>query len=343
MRYGWQSLSGWPDSAGAADPAAAATFLASVWSPEGFRAGVDLRKGPLPATPETTACVIRALLKRPNPGGPAECGALLSPAATLLAQQAPKLEHPQVVGAALWAVLELAEADRAGGRWTPTIKGLASQLVHTQDSPGTWTTKAGYVPACAAAIDAGAALHFAAIALGGDPKIERAASQCAEWTLSKQKTNGYFYACTWSNIASTNPLLSDLVITATQLLRLGLALDNKHYRAAGLLTLRNLVQRLPEKGLPWAAWTSEWNYEKHRSPYGALLLAQACQLALQAPGPERHGADFAAARTELLRRVARCQLRQTDRQLAPLRGGVIGAIPLWGREAPWRVDTAATA
>ncbi|HYE76372.1 MAG TPA: hypothetical protein VEI97_00165 [bacterium] len=298
--------------------------------------GFHLKTGWTGPSAGATASTITALLAARVPGA----SELIGPAASWLAGQAPSLKHPRGVGAALHAFLDLTEVDPAGGRWEGVIGGLTTQLILSQDPAGTWTAKAGGTPACTAASLAAAALDRV-VRRGGDPRTERTASQACEWAMGKQKTNGYFYACTWSGSEAVNPLLAELCDTVEGLLRVGLARDNKHYRMAALTTLRHLLKQIPPRGAMYGAWTSEWHHERYRDPGGTAHLARLCRMALAAPSPERSGLDLAGAAQVLRERAHQSRLGAV---LGPeVAGGVPGAVPVWGRSGPWLISVPATA
>lgn len=293
----------------------------------------------MPVDVAMSARIVRKLIALPSP--PSEIRALIGPAINALLAAAPSVRHPDAWGALLHLLLDLQAQDAAGGRWEPTIKSLAIELVNAQDIAGTWTKKAEDAPACTDAVSAAWALERLARTRGGDAKLEHAATSAAEWAHGKQKTNGYFYACTWSSDPTTNPLLTELVDTAEGLLALGLSRGNKHYRAAGLLTARELLKRVPDGQLAMGAWTSELNTERHRSPLGTLRLADLCQLAATAPGPEQLGVNFAGAVPRLRQTVRSAQVA-TVAGWPEASGGIASTLPAWGRPYPFALSTEAT-
>lgn len=302
--------------------------------------GWDVRRGWHPGDPTSATRIVRRLLAAPAtpPTLRNACGTQIS----LLLRAAPDLLSPAPLGGLLHLLLDLYAQDPAAGRWQASIDSCAIQLLRSQDTAGTWTSKAGDAVACTAAIQAGWALERLAHLRGGDAKLERAVSMAADWAFSKQKTNGYFYSCTWSADPSTNPLTTELIDTAEGLLALGLLRDQKHYRAAGLLTARHLMQRVPAGQLSAGAWTSEWNPERHRSPLATLRLAELCDLAVTAPSPEQLSTNFAAAASQLRATVAPPPFVR-GYGLPPHTGGLPMTIPALGRPWPFTISTEATA
>lgn len=326
-------------TASIADPVAAAVaFLGRAQvstGSGGYPLGYDLRKGWGAADAYATAMALRGLI--------AACVGTeqIGPAAGYLATQAKTLKHPLAVAAALEAFLDLEDQDRAGGRWEGVIGGLTSQLILSQDLAGTWTTKSE-APACTASALAAAALDRA-IQRRPEARGERAVNQACEWALGKQKTNGYFYACTWSGSEAVNPLLSELCDTVEGLLRVGLSRDNKHYRMGAITTLRHLIRQMPSKGAMYGAWTSEWNHERYRDPGATMHLARLCRMATAVPGPEQSGLELAAVAETLAGRARSSQLDAGTLGEAEVAGGIPGALPLWGRSGPWMVGVVGTA
>lgn len=261
---------------------------------------------------------------------------------TMLLAAAPRLQHPEPLAALAHLLLDLDAQDRAGGRWEASLLACGQQLAHSQDIAGTWTIKAGGAVECTAAVQAGWALQRLAGRRGGEAAWERGAQQSLEWALGKQKSNGYFYACTWSHDPATNPLLIELCDTIEGLLQMGLARDQKSWRMAALLTLKHLTQRTPAGQLAWGAWTSEWNHERHRSPLGTMRLADLLRQAQAAPGPERHAMPAEDYADTLDSAARRCQLAGIA-GCPEVAGAVPATLPAWGRPLPGAVSTEAAA
>lgn len=343
FRYAWQTRQSFAvaDDPSSLQQAATRLLEAAMTIPQQLLGpGWDVRRGWHPGDPTITTRIVRLLLADPAtpPTLRNACGTQVS----LLLRTAPDLLSPAPLGGLLHLLLDLHAQDPAAGRWQASIDSCAIQLLRSQDTAGTWTSKAGQAVACTAAIQAGWALERLARHRGGDAKLERAASMAADWALSKQKTNGYFYSCTWSAEPATNPLTTELIDTAEGLLALGLLREQKHYRAAGLLTARHLVQRVPVGQLAAGAWTSEWNPERHRSPLATLRLAELCDLAAQAPSPEQLHTNFAAAASQLWTTLAHPPFVR-GYGLPPDAGGLPMTLPALGRPWPFTISSEATA
>jgi hypothetical protein len=314
---------------------------------EGSSKGFSLISGWLPAYPETTGYVIGTLLAyaRRRGGRPdlveraremgdwersvqeLDGGIMQGAIGTV-----PRRSIVFNTGMALHGWLDL--LDSASGGYDEPAARAARFLTDHLSADGTWDPRFEYfgIPHTYNARVAWAMLRWAARV--GDEAVEAAARRQLDWTVSRQRGNGWFDDCRFK--PDMKPSTHALAYTLRGLLESYALAGDKRWLAAAERASEILIRKLEVQSQLVADYDEHWRPSAaHACVTGTAQLGGVWLRLYQLTGDARW-------LNAGLKAVEQAATHQIEGRLPAIRGAVPGSFPLWGRYAPLQFPNWAT-
>jgi hypothetical protein len=224
--------------------------------------------------------------------------------------------------------------ERGESRYAGAADRAGAFLVAAMGDDGTWEPTVEYsgIPHTYNARVAWAMLRLARHA--GDAGLEAAARRQLDWTVTRQRENGWFEGCVFK--AGTLPSTHGIAYTLRGLLESHAVVDHEPWLRAALRTSEVLIRKLEVLGTIPATWDDAW---QPRATYqcltGTVQLGGAWLRLYDLTGDAR----LLNAGLKAVELAAGHQERGPS---ADVRGALAGSFPVWGRYAPLQYPNWAT-